>query len=256
MVARTVPHPHVGAMQHKGNSIGGNVHNIEEVVGEDPRPYRDQAREMLRREILSGRLAPGTRLLERQLATAMGISRIPVREAIRMLESERLVVVNAHRGAFVRMLSAKEIEDLFDLREALDVLEARLAAQRSTPRGLELLARFYEEAAEALAAGSIDTMNEANAQFHLQVAELADNEALASVLEPVSTRLHWLYAQNQEPERVLKEHKALLTAISQGRPDKAADVALRHVQASRRMVMAKLAAADGEAVTPREPAVL
>jgi DNA-binding GntR family transcriptional regulator len=195
---------------------------------------------MLRREILAGRLEPGTRLLERQLAEAMGISRIPVREAIRMLESERLVVVHANRGAMVKPLGSKEIEDLFDLREALDVLEARLAAERVTPAGLELLAGFHDAATKAQAAGQVEAMHEANTRFHLQVAAMADNEALASVLEPVSTRLRWLYAQNEEPERVLKEHKSLLSAIRQGRPDKAAEVALRHVQASRRMVMGKV----------------
>ena len=207
------------------------------VVQDDPRPLRDQVRDGLRIGILSGRLPSGTRLIERELAAAIGVSRLPVREAIRMLESERLVSVQAHRGVMVRALDMKDLTDLFDIREALEVLETRLATQRITPRGLRQLARLLEDAAQAMQDGDRAAMDEANAGFHGLIAELADNRSLASILEPVSERLRWLYTQNLEPERVLAEHQLILDAITKGDADQAAEVALRHVREARRMVL-------------------
>ena len=204
---------------------------------DDPRPLRDQVRDSLRTGILSGQLPAGTRLKERDLAAALGVSRLPVREAIRMLESEHLVSVQAHRGVIVRSLDLKDIEDLFDIREALEVLEARLATQRTDRRGLRMLERHLEDATHALRDGDRIAMNEANTAFHGQVAALADNSSLSAILEPVSERLRWIYGLNMEPERVIAEHRLILEAIAAGDPEATAAVALRHVREARRMVI-------------------
>lgn len=193
---------------------------------------------------MSGIIPPGSRLIERELAEEMGVSRVPIREAIRMLQSEHLVSVQAHRRVIVRSLDAREVADLFDVREALEVMEARLAAARATSPGLVELRRLLDAAWNALEANNRSAMNEANASFHGQVALMAGNAVLTSILDPISARLRWLYAQNAEPRRVLEEHEAILTAISAGEPETAAEVALNHVRAARQMVMRTLGPGD------------
>lgn len=204
---------------------------------DDLRPLREQVRDVLRARILDGTLLPGTRIYEREVAAEHGVSRVPVREAIRMLEAEGLVAVAPRRGVVVRELARKDVEDLFDLREALEVLESRLAARRASPAGVRRLRWLVDEARHSLAAGEVVEMNRANAAFHEEIARLADNPALSTVLEPVSTRLRWNYAQNAEPERVLAEHEALLDAIAAGDVDRAGEMSLHHVRAARRMVL-------------------
>ncbi|GAA3353316.1 MULTISPECIES: GntR family transcriptional regulator [Saccharopolyspora] len=204
-------------------------------------PLREQVRRALQDRISDGRLRPGDRLYEQEIAAEFGVSRVPVREAIRMLQSEGLVdVAPNRRGVFVRSLDRAQVEELFDVREALEALAARLAASRASADDAERLGVLAERARRAWAGGDVDAMSAANTEFHDRIVALSGNALLASVLEPLHGRLAWLFRLNLEPERVCREHDELHAAIAGGDGDRAAELALGHVRASRTMVLDKM----------------
>nr|WP_254896839.1 GntR family transcriptional regulator [Amycolatopsis sp. Hca4] len=114
---------------------------------------RQRVREELRERILTGRLRPGDRLVERELAEDLGVSRVPVREAIRSLEAEGFLVVQSPRRVVVRQLARVDVEELFDVREALEGLAAGLAASRASAAELKRLERALADAARATSRG-------------------------------------------------------------------------------------------------------
>ncbi|MER7080759.1 transcriptional regulator, GntR family [Saccharopolyspora kobensis] len=212
-----------------------------EHVAEPRTPLRERVRQELQARIADGRLLPGDRIFEQDLAVELGISRVPVREAIRMLQSEGFVdVPPGRRGVFVRGLDRQQAKELFEVREALEVYAARLAAERAEPGDVVLLAELAERGRKAHEAGAIDEMSDANGAFHDKLVELSGNELLASMLEPLHGRLAWLFRMNLEPERVCREHEAIQAAITAGDADRAAEVAKQHVLSSRRMVLERM----------------
>lgn len=196
-------------------------------------PLRDQIREQLRKRIIDGRLPPGARLVERELAAELGVSRVPVREAVRMLESEGFVQVVPRRGVVVKQLSRTDVEELFDVRESLEVLATRRAAENARPADLRRLAQHLKKARRALDAGKIEQFGDANEAFHDEIIALARNQLLAGMLEPLQGRLHWLFRQIDNPERLWEEHQRLYDAIASGDPELATTQALSHVRVNR-----------------------
>jgi len=202
-------------------------------LGHAHQPLRDQVRDHLRDRIVTGKLQPGDRMVERELAAEYGVSRIPVREAIRILESEGFVSVVPRRGVVVRRMQERDIDELFDVREALEVLAARRATERATKPELRQLEKALTAARKALRSGNPDAIGTASDSFHDTLISLAHNELLATMLEPLSGRLHWLFRQNDDPATLYAEHQRLFEAISSGDSDRAAAEALRHVQTNR-----------------------
>ncbi|WP_433171162.1 GntR family transcriptional regulator [Actinoallomurus sp. CA-150999] len=203
-------------------------------------PLRDQVAGELRSRIADGRVAPGERLYEKAIADELGVSRLPVREAIRMLQSEGLVSVQPRRGVLVRRLNRQAVQDLFDVREALEVLAARLAAERADQAALRRLEELVEVGRRALDDGDDQAIAASNTAFHDSIYQLAGNALIPEVLDPLMGRLHWLFRQNVEPERVFLEHQELYRALAAHDPEQAADVALQHIRSSRRMVLEML----------------
>jgi len=204
-------------------------------------PLRDRVRDALRSRIGAGELRPGDRLFEQDLAAEFGVSRVPVREAIRMLQSEGLVeVLPRRRGVFVRSLDRRQVEELFDVREALEGLAARLAAQRPGAEGVGRLGAHAQRARQAHEESDVDGMADANARFHDELVALSGNDLLATLLEPLHGRLQWLFRLNLEPERVCADHEELHAAVAAGDAERAVEVAQRHVRSSRRMVLDRM----------------
>lgn len=198
---------------------------------------RDQVCEELRDRIIAGRLQPGQRLVERDLATELGVSRVPVREAIRILVGEGFVKALSPRRIVVKELSRRDVEELFDVREALEVLAARLATQQADRSGLRQMERLLEQARLATMSGRPEEISRANAAFHHHIVELAGNALLVSILEPLEGRLRWLFQQIDDPGHLWKEHMALYEAIASGDADAAARQALLHVREYRRIAL-------------------
>ncbi|WP_430294962.1 GntR family transcriptional regulator [Sinomonas sp. B1-1] len=193
------------------------------------RPLREVIRDTLRSRIFEGYYAPGTRLIERDLAGEFNVSRLPVREALRMLQQEGLLAPRATRGSVVAGLSEKEVEDLFDVRASLEVLACRLASQRATPEDVSRLEALLAQASDALRRGSVHEAHRFNNDFHDEVTAIADNEFLRTALEPLQGRMHWLFRHVTDLPELIQEHRDLLAAIASGDPDAAAAQSARHI---------------------------
>ncbi|MFJ3670688.1 GntR family transcriptional regulator [Streptomyces sp. NPDC090106] len=196
---------------------------------------RDHAYETLRRRIIEAELQPGERLVERDLAAELEVSRIPLREALRLLEADGLVLLVPHRGALVAPFTPADVRDLFDVRESLESLAARLAAERSDRAALDRLAARLATARAATRAGDQDAIAAANAGFHRDIVELADNPLLLGLMRPMEARTQWLFrlTAQRDPARQCSEHEQLYEAIAAGDADRAAAIAHEHVADGR-----------------------
>lgn len=200
---------------------------------EKDRSLRETVRDAIRSRIFEGHYVPGTRLVERDLAAEFNVSRLPVREALRMLRQEGLVSDRGARGAEVSSLSAKEVEDLFDVRSSLEVLACRLAAARATPQDLRQLEEMLDDAERYLAKGSLIEAHRANNEFHDAITRIADNNFLRSALEPLQGRMHWLFRHATDLPELIQEHRDLYAAIASGDPDRAAARSASHIHKYR-----------------------
>ena len=201
---------------------------------------RERVLATLRQEIIAGRLRPGDRLVERDLAERFGVSRVPVREAIRALVAEGFVLFETPRRTVVRRLTPTDVKELFELREALEVYAAGLASARASEKDLAELAELLDQAAAATAVGDAETITDVNTRFHDRILGMAGNNLLISVMEPVDGRLRWLTRQNEEWPQLLTEHRELYEAIASGDPDRARAQALAHVRANYRSTVRHL----------------
>lgn len=211
----------------------GRAH--ERSLGEAHLPLRSVVHEELRRLILSGELPPGSRLVEDRLAARLGVSRNPVREAIRVLAAEGFVEVLPRRGAAVASMGQAEVAELFEVRMALETLAAKLAAKHITPAKARHLEGVLEAAEQATQAGEQQRLVDLNAQFHEAVVQATDNTYLIMVTEPVLQRARWVYQQSL-PVRAAhswSEHVSLARAIIDGDEVAAEAYAVAHVAAAR-----------------------
>ena len=197
------------------------------------KPLREVIRDAVRNRIFEGQYTPGSRLVERDLAAEFNVSRLPVREALRMLQQEGLVTEPATRGSVVASLDADQVEDLFSVRIALEVLACRLAAQRATPEDIGRLSGLVDRSKEALARGSLAETHALNSEFHDEVTRIADNDFLRTALEPLQGRMHWLFRHVRDLPELVEEHELLLTAIASGDPDRAAAQSAHHIEKYR-----------------------
>jgi DNA-binding GntR family transcriptional regulator len=206
-------------------------------IGASHRPLRDKVIDELRRRIIDGAYEPGHRLTEERLAGDFGVSRNPVREAIRVLHAEGFLIAHPRRGAVVANLAAQDVVDLFDVRLSLEVLAARLAAQRAGAAGVVALDQLLTRS-RAVRRGV--ELAELNTRFHATVCSLSGNGLLAGIMESLHGRLQWVYRQSAEARAPysLAEHEALAAAIRAGDVDAADAAARAHVLAARRSALA------------------
>ncbi len=221
------------------------ISDLNEAVDKnDYVPLFLQIRNVLRRRIETNEYVPGDRLVEREIALELDVSRVPVREALRALESEGYVAVLPRRGAVVRELTRQDVDDLFDIRMALEVHAARRAAERRDEDGLDILRKTLEATAARLEAGDLTAVGDHSEQFHDQIIRMAGNDLLAKLIDPVLGRLHWVMRQVEEPKLLLEDHRLLYEAISSGDPAKSAEISVEHVRASHRATVRLLFGSD------------
>jgi DNA-binding GntR family transcriptional regulator len=215
---------------------------MENTLGSAHRPLRDVVTTELRRRILTGEFAPGERLVEDRLAELLGVSRNPVREAIRVLATEGFIEVTPRRGAAVSRLSEAEAEELFDVRMALEALAARLAARKASAASAANLREVLDSARRAVADGRLDEVADLNTTFHAAVAEAAGNTYLNLVIGPMLRRVQWVFQQTAQfrAPHSWTEHLSLYEAIAAGDEAEAEARAVAHVAAARRSYLANL----------------
>lgn len=195
----------------------------------------DVSKDYIRSRITSGEFAPGHRLKERDLSTELGISRIPIREAVRDLATEGFVTLLPRRGAIVSELVPEDLDDIFEVRLALEVTECVLAAERATDEEIARMREAVDAAQDALARGDREAVDVANGGFHDVLVEMGHNPVLAQVLEPLRNRIQWLLRQNTDAELICAEHAAIAEAIAERDVERARSLAKTHVETSRRV---------------------
>ncbi|MFF2507534.1 GntR family transcriptional regulator [Streptomyces sp. NPDC058067] len=201
---------------------------------------RDIVGEHIRSSIYDGTFAPGTRLVEQELAERYSVSRLPVREALRVLHNEGLVEHLPTRGMVVRTLDERQVCELYDLREVLEVLAAQQASER-VAQGAECgLASALHKAREAAGADDVAGVHAANSVLHREITALADNVLLAQTLEPIVGRVDWLRRGVEDFVVIFGEHVVLADAIAGGDVEGAGEAARAHVRASRERTLTVL----------------
>ena len=192
----------------------------------------------IERRIVAGELAPGAKLNEAELASAMGISRGPVREAFRALEQAGLVQTEKNRGVFVRLVSLEEANEIYEVRAALESQIGRLAAERAKPAQLERMRAIVKRMHAAGRKRDPDAYFPLNIEFHELLAEAAGNRSLAAHYRRVVNELN-LYRREAIQRNLdvipvsTREHEAVVEAIAKGDAAHAARLLYDHVINSR-----------------------
>ena len=199
------------------------------------RSLGEQAYAVLRERIIGLVYAPGERLIERDLAAELQLSRIPLREAIQRLQNDGLVIAIPRQGAIVSPFTADDVRDLFDVRESLEVLAFRLAAQRADEASLAVLRRHVDDAFDATHRGDEAGIATANAAFHRTVVDMAANPLLTSLMGPLEARVAWLFhlTRQRDPVQQCQEHQELYEALAAHDVDRAERHAFSHVHSGR-----------------------
>lgn len=221
---------------HASNNGGGTT------IGGQHLPLRDQVLAVLRQRIVHGDYPQGERLTEDRLAEDFGVSRNPVREALRVAEAEGFVIMVPRRGAVVASPDATTIADLFAMRERLETLAARLAAERASPSSVAVLRDLLDDARVATEGVDLARVAELNSAFHLKVIEISGNRWLASIASALYMHVQWVFrigAAQRAPHSWI-EHIRLVDAIEAGDPDAAEAAALAHVVAASAAALNKL----------------
>ncbi|MDO9377391.1 MAG: GntR family transcriptional regulator [Nocardioidaceae bacterium] len=174
---------------------------------------RDVAREGIRDLVIRGELRPGDRLVERRLADRLGVSRVPVREALHQLAHEGFAEERPPRGMVVRALDASDTETLFAVRAALEDLVCDRVVETADEAGLARLAELVDRARAALEAGDVARAVALNAGFHPALVEASGSGVLHAVMEPVAGRMRWLLSQHDDPASMVDDHAAIVDAL-------------------------------------------
>ncbi|KAB2953024.1 GntR family transcriptional regulator [Heliorestis acidaminivorans] len=205
------------------------------------RPLRDIVFESLREAIIEGVLKPGERLMEIQLAEEMGVSRTPVREAIRKLELEGFIVMVPRKGAYVAGISVKDITDVFELRAALEALAAGLAAQRITESELEELERLLVHTSSSTEPMDLDTLVAGDISLHDIIYKASRNQRLVQNINHLREQLQRLRTTSlAHPGRMRvawEEHRKIVEAISERNVALAQTLAWEHIENAENSVL-------------------
>lgn len=186
----------------------------------------------IREDIVSGVLAPGSRLVEDILAARYGVSRVPVREALRTLQSEGFVTTRHHAGACVAEPTDQEAADLLDLRALLEPLGAARAAARRSDAHLKVLRGLVRLGRERARHGHAADLRQLEGWFHETLAQAAGSPSLTSLLVQLRRKIEWMYVVElpQRAGQSWDDHGAVLDAVARGDAERARALMAAHVQ--------------------------
>lgn len=196
-------------------------------------PLREVVFNTLRYAILHGDLKPGERLMEVKLADMLGVSRTPVREALRRLEKEGLVEVIPRRGAMVAEIDEKSMTDVLVVRKALEELAIKIACDNITQNEIQRLKEVTDELEMAIDRNYLEQIAALDVKFHDIIFNATDNARLIQILNNLREqmfryRLEYVKME-EERETILKEHRAIIKALEEHDSDRASEVIKKHI---------------------------
>lgn len=211
-------------------------------------PLRDVVFETLRQAILRGELKPGERLMEIHLAQKLGVSRTPVREAIRKLELEGLVRMIPRKGAVVAEITISDLEDVLEVRLALEELAVKLACRSITEEQLAQMRRLSEEFKKTLCGSDVGACAQADMKFHEAIYDATGNSRLVQILNNLREQMYRYrmeYLKDRQSHNILvQEHEEILDALQRRDEAKAVEVTNGHIQRQKEHIIDALNAKE------------
>lgn len=197
------------------------------------RSLHDELTELLRGMITGGELAPGEKIPEQRLCERFGVSRTPLREALKVLASEGIVTLRPNRGAVVSALTLEDLDEVFPVMGALEALSGEIACRHITDEEVAAIQSIHETMVGHWRAGELQPYFRLNQQIHEAILEATRNETLKSLYRSLAGRLLTArYIANMSAERwaeAVAEHEAILQCLSNRDGDKLADILKRHL---------------------------
>ena len=197
-------------------------------------PLRDVVFQTLRQAILSGKLQPGERLMEIHLARELGVSRTPVREAIRKLELEGLVNMIPRRGAVVGEITRTDLEDVLEVREALEELAVRKACENMTEEDIQALKAAADKFRKCVENEDLMASAQADVSFHEIISEATGNRRLIQILNNLREQIYRYRLENLKDKKaypiLIREHSAILKALENKDVDAATEALRGHIK--------------------------
>ena len=206
-------------------------------------PLRDVVFNTLRQAILKGELKPGERLMEIALAERLGVSRTPIREAMRKLEQEGLVVMIPRRGAQVANITEKDLNDVLEVRIALENVAIEKACARMSEEEMSRLWLAAKEFEHTITEGNLVKLAEADVAFHEIIYQASDNKRLIQVLN--NMREEYL-KEGETRDLLVKEHEELTRAIKERDVERAKQLSFQHIENQRMAILRSIEAENAE----------
>lgn len=215
-----------------------------EVTMDEFLPLRDVVFNTLRKAILTGELKPGERLMEIHLANKLGVSRTPIREAIRKLELEGLVLMIPRRGAEVAQITEKSLKDVLEVRRALDALCAELACDRISEEETEKLRLACDRFEHTVSTADVATIAAADVAFHDIIVQATGNERLIQLINNLSEQMYryrFEYIKDESRhDNLVHEHRMIYESIIRRDKVKAAEAARIHIDNQEKSVIRQI----------------
>ena len=207
-------------------------------------PLRDVVFNTLRRAILKGELKPGERLMEITLADKLGVSRTPIREAIRKLELEGLVVMAPRKGAKVASITERDLNDVLEVRKGMEVLAISLACKRITGEELEKLETIEQSFQKLIESGNLTELAEMDVKFHDTIYQATNNQRLVQLLNNLREQMYRYrmeYLKDIAVRRTLaEEHKAICRALRERDEQQAEEYVSIHIDNQQKAIIRSL----------------
>lgn len=207
-------------------------------------PLRDVVFNTLRKAILTGELKPGERLMEIHLANRLGVSRTPIREAIHKLELEGLVTIIPRRGAEVAQITEKSMNDVLEVRRALDALCAELACDRITPEELNQLKKACEDFEIAVRTKDVQKIAQADVALHDIIVQATGNQRLIQLVLNLSEQMYryrFEYIKDtSQHQNLIEEHRIIYQSIVNKEKETAAQAARTHIDNQKLAIMKQI----------------
>lgn len=212
---------------------GRNMQDNLKVNLNDYLPLRDVVFNTLRQAILKGELAPGERLMEKQLADRMGVSRTPIREAIRKLELEGLVIMVARKGAEVARITEKDLKNVLEVRCALEELAVKIACEKMSEKNITRLTKTIEDFKDAVTRKNVAKIVDKDVEFHDIIFESTENDKLIQIVNNLREQFYRYRVEHirksGDHSELLAEHEAILKAIKEKDVKLAMEAARSHI---------------------------